>query len=209
MQDVEFLKRYIHYCRTQCGPRLNEEAAKKLASFYVEIRGEARGQADAADSDAPPVPITVRQLEAVVRLSESLAKMALQVRGGAPTHTRQSSGTALPHRSNAATPSPGPHAHRPVPQRLLQHCNRSQQHATKEARHLTWPPHPLFRPQQPVATLDHVAMAIDLFTKSTMDAVKSGLTQLEVGGEAQLGHVRRLEERIKRRLHIGAQMTTR
>lgn len=139
-------------------------------------------------------------------------------------------------------------------------------------------------------------MAVELFTKSTMDAVKSGLTQGELGGEAQvrararaahahalcrplclsvpispvvataypspctagsmllllpagvstdtataclllswtlptrpaplsgflmlmyppvilpytqLGHVRRLEERIKRRLHIGAYMTTR
>eukprot|EP00198_Chlamydomonas_reinhardtii_P000640 XP_001689975.1 minichromosome maintenance protein 5 [Chlamydomonas reinhardtii] len=137
--DVEFLKRYIHYCRSQCSPRLNEEASKRLAAFYVEIRNEARTQADANDSDTPPVPITVRQLEAVVRISESLAKMSLQ----------------------------------------------------------------------PVATLEHVTRAIELFTKSTMDAVKSGLTQGEMGGEQQLGHVRRLEERIKRRLHIGAFMTTR
>ncbi|GLC34924.1 hypothetical protein PLESTB_001178700 [Pleodorina starrii] len=138
-QDVEFLKRYIHYCRSQCSPRVNEDAAKRLAAFYVEIRNEARAQANATDSDSPPVPITVRQLEAVVRIAESLAKMALQ----------------------------------------------------------------------PVATLEHVNMSIELFTKSTMDAVKSGLTQTELGGEQQLGHVRRLEERIKRRLHIGAYMTTR
>ncbi|GFR48027.1 hypothetical protein Agub_g9859 [Astrephomene gubernaculifera] len=137
-QDVEFLKRYIHYCRSQCSPRLNEDAAKRLAAFYVEIRNEARNQANASDSDTPPVPITVRQLEAVVRIAESLAKMSLQ----------------------------------------------------------------------PVATLEHVNIAIELFTKSTMDAVKSGLTQAELGGEQQLGHVRRLEERVKRRLHIGAYMTT-
>ncbi|GIL54329.1 hypothetical protein Vafri_9903 [Volvox africanus] len=138
-QDVEFLKRYIHYCRSQCSPRVNEDAAKRLAAFYVEIRNEARAQANATDSDSPPVPITVRQLEAVVRIAESLAKMSLQ----------------------------------------------------------------------PVANLEHVNIAIELFTKSTMDAVKSGLTQTELGGEQQLGHVRRLEERIKRRLHIGAYMTTR
>ncbi len=39
-QEVEFLKRYIHYCRSQCSPRVNEEAAKRLAAFYVEIRNE-------------------------------------------------------------------------------------------------------------------------------------------------------------------------
>ncbi|KAG2489331.1 hypothetical protein HYH03_012163 [Edaphochlamys debaryana] len=138
-QDVEFLKRYIHYCRSQCSPRVDEEAARRLAAFYVEIRNEARAQADNTDSQQPPVPITVRQLEAVVRISESLAKMSLQ----------------------------------------------------------------------PIATLEHVNIAIELFTKSTMDAVKSGLTQAEISGDAQMGHANRLTERIKRRLHIGAQMTTR
>jgi hypothetical protein len=34
------------------------------------------------DSDAPPVPITVRQLEAIVRISESLARMGLQMVAG-------------------------------------------------------------------------------------------------------------------------------
>lgn len=43
-QEHEFLKRYIHYCRTQCSPRISDEAAKKLASFYVEIRNEVRRQ---------------------------------------------------------------------------------------------------------------------------------------------------------------------
>ncbi len=42
-QDVEFLKRYIHYCRSQCSPRVNEDAAKRLAAFYVEIRNEVGG----------------------------------------------------------------------------------------------------------------------------------------------------------------------
>ncbi len=39
---------------------------------------------------------------------------------------------------------------------------------------------------QPVATLEHVNIAIELFTKSTMDAVKSGLTQAELTGEQQV-----------------------
>jgi DNA replication licensing factor MCM5 len=39
-QEVEFLKRYIHYCRTQCFPRLSEAAQDRLAAYYVEIRDE-------------------------------------------------------------------------------------------------------------------------------------------------------------------------
>lgn len=41
-QDCEFLKRYIHYCRSQCSPRLSEDAEEKLAAYYVQIRGEVR-----------------------------------------------------------------------------------------------------------------------------------------------------------------------
>lgn len=47
---------------------------------------QARSQADATDSDTPPVPITVRQLEAVIRISESLARMGLQVSAGDAPH---------------------------------------------------------------------------------------------------------------------------
>lgn len=39
---------------------------------------QARGAAQREDTDSPPVPITVRQLEAVIRISEALARMALQ-----------------------------------------------------------------------------------------------------------------------------------
>uniref|UniRef100_A0A8D8B1J5 DNA replication licensing factor MCM5 n=1 Tax=Culex pipiens TaxID=7175 RepID=A0A8D8B1J5_CULPI len=70
-------KKYINYCRTHCGPRLNEGAAEKLKARYVTMRsgaGEAERQADKRLS----IPITVRQLEAVIRISESLAKMQLQ-----------------------------------------------------------------------------------------------------------------------------------
>lgn len=39
-QEVDFLKRYIHYCRSQCAPRLSESAQERLAAYYVEIRDE-------------------------------------------------------------------------------------------------------------------------------------------------------------------------
>eukprot|EP00967_Tisochrysis_lutea_P097619 scaffold143420_cov24-Tisochrysis_lutea.AAC.1 len=79
--EVDFLKRYIHYCRSQCAPRLSESAQERLAAYYVEIRDEARKACERDDSDTPPVPVTVRQLEAIIRISESLAKMALQTTG--------------------------------------------------------------------------------------------------------------------------------
>ena len=78
--DVPTMKKYVQYCRTKCSPRLSEESGDVLASSYVRIRDEVRRRAlDAGDDgDQAVIPITVRQLEALVRLSESLAKMRLQ-----------------------------------------------------------------------------------------------------------------------------------
>lgn len=75
-KEENWLKRYLQYCRTECHPRLSEEAAKKLQGDYVEIRRGMRQQANET-GEASAIPITVRQLEAIVRLSESLAKMRL------------------------------------------------------------------------------------------------------------------------------------
>ena len=90
-REEEFLKRYIEYCRTHCSPRLTDNASRLLANEYVELRTEAKRAATASDiagSEMPAVPITVRQLEALVRISESLAKMALQT-AATETHVRQ------------------------------------------------------------------------------------------------------------------------
>ncbi|CAG9763999.1 unnamed protein product [Ceutorhynchus assimilis] len=75
--SLEFLKKFINYCRTRCGPRLNKEAAEKLKRRYVMMRSGANQHEKAVDHKNA-IPITVRQLEAVVRISESLAKMQLQ-----------------------------------------------------------------------------------------------------------------------------------
>ncbi|XP_058457338.1 DNA replication licensing factor Mcm5-like [Malaya genurostris] len=70
-------KKYINFCRTHCGPRMNEEAAEKLKSRYVLMRSGASEQERQSDKRLS-IPITVRQLEAIIRISESLAKMQLQ-----------------------------------------------------------------------------------------------------------------------------------
>ncbi|KAJ6826530.1 DNA replication licensing factor MCM5 [Iris pallida] len=76
MEGENWLKKYIEYCRVSCQPRLSEKAAEILTNKYVEIRQKMRQQAHETGRSAA-VPITVRQLEAIIRLSESLARMRL------------------------------------------------------------------------------------------------------------------------------------
>lgn len=87
------LKKFICYCRERCAPRLNDEAAALLSGQYVHIRNQVResqmnksamnasggrgGSSGGSSSSATVVPITIRQLEAIIRISESLAKMRL------------------------------------------------------------------------------------------------------------------------------------
>jgi len=66
----EFLKKYIGYANRYVIPQLTPEAAEVIENFYVDLRKSAEGGA--------AVPITARQLESLVRLSEARAKMALQ-----------------------------------------------------------------------------------------------------------------------------------
>ena len=71
------LKKFVNYCRERCAPRLSEEAAALLSSQYVHIRNRIRQSLLDRPGESQVVPITIRQLEALVRLSESLAKMRL------------------------------------------------------------------------------------------------------------------------------------
>lgn len=66
------LKKYITYCRERCAPRLNSEANLLLNDQFVSIRNQVR-----ESKDSSTVPITIRQLEAIIRMSEALAKMRL------------------------------------------------------------------------------------------------------------------------------------
>ncbi|KAI3637117.1 hypothetical protein MIR68_004823 [Amoeboaphelidium protococcarum] len=74
--DLKTMKRYIAYCRQKCAPRLSAEAAEKLSSHFVEIRSQVQKYETEANARSS-VPITIRQLEAIIRITESLAKMSL------------------------------------------------------------------------------------------------------------------------------------
>ncbi|KZV16445.1 DNA replication licensing factor mcm5-A-like [Dorcoceras hygrometricum] len=75
-KEDNWLKRYIHYARTDCHPRLSESASSTLQESYINIRQAMRRQANET-GEAAVIPITVRQLEAIVRLSEACARMSL------------------------------------------------------------------------------------------------------------------------------------
>ncbi|CAK8689476.1 DNA replication licensing factor mcm5-A-like [Clavelina lepadiformis] len=79
--DILTLTKYIAYCRSRCGPRLSEAACDKLQNRYVLMRSGARNHEREAEKKTS-IPITVRQLEAIVRIAESLAKMKLQAFAG-------------------------------------------------------------------------------------------------------------------------------
>jgi len=69
--DPELLRKYIAYARREIHPKLTPEAIRVLQEFYVGMRGGVDEEEDA------PVPITARQLEALVRLSEASARIRL------------------------------------------------------------------------------------------------------------------------------------
>ena len=68
--EPELLRKYIAYARREVSPKLTDDATAVLQDFYVGIRGGA------AEEDSP-VPITARQLEALIRLSEASSRIRL------------------------------------------------------------------------------------------------------------------------------------
>jgi replicative DNA helicase Mcm len=68
--DPELMRKYIAYAKQNCHPRMTEEARAAIEDFYVDLR--SKGQ----DEDSP-VPVTARQLEAIVRLAEASARVRL------------------------------------------------------------------------------------------------------------------------------------
>ncbi|AGO11955.1 AaceriAGR276Wp [[Ashbya] aceris (nom. inval.)] len=73
---IDKMRRYITYCRSKCAPRLSTHAAEKLSSHFVTIRKQLLIN-ELESKEKSSIPITVRQLEAIIRIAESLAKLEL------------------------------------------------------------------------------------------------------------------------------------
>jgi replicative DNA helicase Mcm len=66
--DVELLRKMIIYARKNVHPTMDDEQVhKKISDFYVNWR-------NAAVTQGQPIPITIRQLEGLIRLAKSSAR---------------------------------------------------------------------------------------------------------------------------------------
>lgn len=71
--DEEFLKKFIAYARRNVHPRLSREAAALLGEYYVSLRRRAK-----REGGFFKIPITARQLEALIRLTTAHARLHLR-----------------------------------------------------------------------------------------------------------------------------------
>merc|ERR1711904_681156 len=86
-EDEDFLKRYILYARTHCEPIISKKAETLLVEHYLYYRSTHRNQFMGKDlkkdvknqefKKCSNLIITVRQLEALIRISEAIARMTL------------------------------------------------------------------------------------------------------------------------------------
>ncbi|XRB03866.1 DNA replication licensing factor MCM8 subunit [Pycnococcus provasolii] len=70
MLDMETLKKYILYAKSQAAPKLSEADVEKLANVYAELRRES--------ANGHGAPIAVRHLESMIRMAEAHARMHLR-----------------------------------------------------------------------------------------------------------------------------------
>ncbi len=69
---VNILKKYIAYVKQRVFPNLTKEAVDEIKNFYVGLRNlPVAGE----DTSIKPIPISARQLEALVRLAEGSARV--------------------------------------------------------------------------------------------------------------------------------------
>merc|ERR1719331_700960 len=72
---VALFRKYLTYIRRTCFPRISKKAESRLENHYVEIRRQLRKERNEGAGNT--IPITVRQLEALARISESFARMEM------------------------------------------------------------------------------------------------------------------------------------
>ena len=69
----ELFRKYVAYAKQRIKPELSDDAIKEIKEFYVELRNKPI----ASEGGLRPIPISARQLQALIRMSEACAKMRL------------------------------------------------------------------------------------------------------------------------------------
>ena len=71
--STDFMKKLVSYARQKCKPILTDTAINAIKKFYVDLRNSGTSGGDGVR----PIPISARQLEAIVRLAEASARVRL------------------------------------------------------------------------------------------------------------------------------------
>ncbi len=69
----ELFRKYVAYAKQRIKPVLSDEAVEEIKKFYVELRN----MPVSSEGMMRPIPISARQLQALIRMSEASAKMRL------------------------------------------------------------------------------------------------------------------------------------
>jgi replicative DNA helicase Mcm len=71
--DREIFRKYVAYAKQRVEPKLSVSATEEIKKFYVGLRNKPVF----SDSALRPIPISARQLQALVRLAEASARLRL------------------------------------------------------------------------------------------------------------------------------------
>ncbi len=69
----ELFRKYVAYAKQKIKPKLSDEAIWEIKNFYVDLRN----MPFSADAILRPIPISARQLQALIRMAEASAKIRL------------------------------------------------------------------------------------------------------------------------------------
>ncbi len=70
--ETGMLKKYVSYAKQRINPKLTDGAIQELKEYYLKMRST-----EGVEGEVKPIPISARQLEALVRLAEASARLRL------------------------------------------------------------------------------------------------------------------------------------
>jgi replicative DNA helicase Mcm len=71
--DTTLFRKYVAYAKQKINPKLSSDAVDELKKFYVELRNKPV----TSESAMRPIPISARQLQALIRMAEASARLRL------------------------------------------------------------------------------------------------------------------------------------